>query len=126
MHTHTNARMHAPRGANSQRSFLCAPVFNIFTSASSALLGHSKHAVVYQSDCRYLPYSIHFSELMPFFYEKMDKTRKVQKSAIAVWYENGRQRLLDAQSINTDRASLKSNYGSRAVLTSFHPSKKDS
>ena len=40
---------------------LCAPVF-IFTSGSSALLGHPRCG--YRSDCRYLPYSIHFSEFM--------------------------------------------------------------
>ena len=40
-----------------------------------------------------------------FFHEETDKTRKYLKSAIFVWYENGRQRLLGAQSINSERAS---------------------
>ena len=52
---------------------LCTPVF-IFTSVSSALYG--AHVVVYRSDCRYLPYSIHFSEFMlNCFHEKTDKTQ---------------------------------------------------
>ena len=42
-----------------------------------------------------------------FFHEKMDKTRKYSKSAIFVWYENGHRRLLGAQSINTERTSLR-------------------
>ena len=53
---------------------LCTPVF-IFTSCSSAL-SQRVHVVVYQSDCRYLPYSIHFSEFMPIsFTRKQTKTR---------------------------------------------------
>ena len=40
-----------------------------------------------------------------FFHEKMDTTRKYSKSGIFVQYENGRRRLLGAQSINTERAS---------------------
>ena len=65
--------------------------------------------------CRCLPYSIHFSEFMLisfsfffFFHKKTDKTRKYSKSVIFVWYENSRWRLLGAQSINTERASLNS------------------
>ena len=42
-----------------------------------------------------------------FFHEKTDKMWKYWKSAIFVWYENGRRRLLGAQSINTERASLR-------------------
>ena len=41
-----------------------------------------------------------------FFHDKTDKTRKYTKSAIFVWYENSRRRLLGAQSINAERASL--------------------
>ena len=41
-----------------------------------------------------------------FFHDKTDKTRKYTKSAIFVWYENGRRRLLAAQSINAERASF--------------------
>ena len=83
---------------------LCAPVF-IFTPVSSALLG--THVVVYRSCCRYLPYSIHFSEFMPFFFihEKTDKTQEFLKTAIFVWYENDRRRLLG---INSVTASLRS------------------
>ena len=37
--------------------------------------------MVYQSDCRYSPCSIHFSEFMSIlFHEKMDKIRKYSKS----------------------------------------------
>ena len=43
-----------------------------------------------------------------FFQEKTDKTRKYSKSAIFVWHENGRRRLLGAQSIDTEIASLNS------------------
>ena len=48
-----------------------------------------------------------FLSLCQFFHKKTDKTRKYSKSAIFVWYQNGRRRLLDAQSINAERASLK-------------------
>ena len=60
---------------------LCAFVF-IFTSGSWALL------VVYRSDCRLLPCSIHFFWVYAnVFHEKTDKTRKYSKSAIFVWYK---------------------------------------
>ena len=82
---------------------LCAPVF-IFTSGSSALLGRPRCGL-----------SIWLSLLAIFntlfwvyancFHEKTDKTRKYSKSAIFVWYENGRRQLVCAQSINTERAS---------------------
>ena len=39
--------------------------------------------------------------------------QKYSKSAIFVWYENGRRQLLGAQSIDTERASLKLTYLSR-------------
>ena len=39
----------------------------------------------------------------------MDKTRKYSKSAIFVWYEYGRRRLLGAQSINTEISYLNVN-----------------
>ena len=42
-----------------------------------------------------------------FFHEKTDKPRKYSKSAIFVWHENGRRRLLGAQSINTEKSSLR-------------------
>ena len=50
---------------------------------------------------------IQYAFLTKFFHEKTDKTRKYSKSAIFVWYENGRRQLLGAQSINTERASLR-------------------
>ena len=40
------------------------------------------------------------------FHEKTDKTQKYSMSAIFVWYENSRRRLLGAQSINSERVSL--------------------
>ena len=61
--------------------------------------------MVYQSDCRYLPYSTHFSEFMPIF--SQEKAQNYLKAAIFIGYENGRQRLLGAQSITTERAFLK-------------------
>ena len=39
---------------------------------------------------------------------KQKKTWKCSKAAIFVWYDNGRLRLPSAQSINTERSSLKS------------------
>ena len=44
------------------------------------------------------------------FHEKTGKTGKYSKSAIFVWYENGRPRLLGAQSTNTERALIFSNH----------------
>ena len=41
-----------------------------------------------------------------FPHEKTDKTREYSKSAIFVWYDNVRRRLLVAQSISSDKASL--------------------
>ena len=46
-----------------------------------------------------------FLSLSHLFHEKMDKTWKYTKSAIFMWYKNGRRRFLGVQSINTDRAS---------------------
>ena len=40
------------------------------------------------------------------FHEKTDTTREYSNPAIFVRYENGRRRILSAQSINTERASL--------------------
>ena len=77
---------------------LCTPVF-IFTSGSSAPLVHP-HCVF--SICRYLPYSIHFSEFMPMFYTRKRTKHEILESTIFLRYENGRQRLLGAQSINTE------------------------
>ena len=41
-----------------------------------------------------------------YFHEVTDKTREYSKSAIFVWYKNGRRQLQGAQSINTDGATL--------------------
>ena len=49
---------------------LCALLF-IFTPISSAFYG--AHVVVYQSNCRYLPYSIRFYEFFNFFTRKWAK-----------------------------------------------------
>ena len=81
-----------------------APVF-IFISDSSALLGRLScgliDLIVYNCHNKYTFLSFcHF-----FWREKTDKTRKYLKFAIFVCPENGRQRLLAAQSINTERAS---------------------
>ena len=51
-----------------------------------------------------------------YFHEKMDKTRKYSKSAIFVWYENGRWRLLGAQSINTERVLTRENIFDKIVV----------
>ena len=81
---------------------LCAPV-SIFTSGSSALLGRPRCGLSI-----WLSLLAIFNTLFWFFFfhEKTDKTRKYSKSAIFVWYENGRRRLLGAQSINGERTSL--------------------
>ena len=71
---------------------LCAPVFTLIIG-SSALLGCP--CCGFRSGCRYLPYSIHFSEFTIFFARKQ---QKYSKSAIFVWYDNGCRWLLDAQS----------------------------
>ena len=83
---------------------LCVPVF-IFTPGSSALLGRPRCGLSIWLSL--LSYSTHFSEFMPFFYEKPDEVRKYSKSTIFVWYENyGRRRSLGSQSINTERKLL--------------------
>ena len=76
---------------------LCAPVF-IFTSGSSALLGWP---------CCGL--SIWLSLLAIFntlswVYVNLSHEKTSSNSAIFVWYENGRRRILGAQSINTESA----------------------
>ena len=83
--------------------------------------------MVYRSGCRYLPYSIHLSEFMAIcFHEKMGKTREYSKPAIFVWYQNGRQGLLGAQSINSVRVkrtcaySTNVEWGGQTVSTWFN------
>ena len=83
---------------------LCTPVF-IFTSGSPALLGRPCCGLSI-----WLSLLVIFNTLLRvyanLFHEKTDKTLKYSKSAIFVWYKNGRRRLLGAQSTNTERASL--------------------
>ena len=45
---------------------LCTPVFYIYIWQLASF--RAAHAVVYRSDCRYLSYSIHFSEFMPIIF----------------------------------------------------------
>ena len=77
----------------------------IFTSGSSALLGHPRCGLSI-----WLSLLAIFNTLLWVYanrlHEKTDKTRKYSKSAIFAWYEKGRPWLLGAQSINTERASL--------------------
>ena len=62
--------------------------------------------MVYRYDCRYLPYSSHFSEFMSiFFHEKTDNARTLEV-----------RRLLGAQSINAERTSL---LRMKRILASF-------
>ena len=66
--------------------------------------------MVYRCDCRFLLYSLHFSEFMlVFFTRKRTKHEHTRSPPFFVWYENGRRRLLGAQSINTERTSLRAN-----------------
>ena len=83
---------------------LCAPVF-IFTSGSSALLGHPRYGLSI-----WLSLLAIFNTLLwvyaNLFHEETDKARKYSKSAIFIWNENGRRRLLGAQSINTETGHI--------------------
>ena len=90
---------------------LCTPVF-IFTSGSSALLGHPCCGL---SIWLSLPaiFNTLFWVYANFFHKKTDKTRQYSKSAIFIWHQNGHGRLLGVQSINTGRPSL----DGRAVRT---------
>ena len=95
---------------------LCAPVF-IFTSGSSALLGCPRCGLsIWLS-----PLAISNTLFWVYvnFLRENRQNMKIQdmKSAIFVRYENGRQGLLSAQSINTERASL-SCHGYRAKFWS--------
>ena len=75
---------------------LCTPCLYLHPAAQ---LFQDAHVVVYRSDCRYLPYSIHFSEFMAIF----DRRKRKKDESTRSQYENGRRRLLGAQSINTKR-----------------------
>ena len=86
---------------------LCALVF-IFTSGSSALLGRPCCGLSIWLSLLAISSTLFWIDAN-FFNEKTDKTRGYSKSAIFVSYENGRRRLLGAQGINTDGASLAMN-----------------
>ena len=88
---------------------LCAPVF-IFTSGSSALLGRPRCGLSI-----WLSLLVIFNTLFWVYWCQIVFTRKRKKhentrSAIFVWYENVRRRLLGVQSINTEITSLKSTF----------------
>ena len=95
---------------------LCAPVF-IFTSGSSTLFGLTRcglsvwlsllaifNAIFWAS---FNAFFLSFFFFLFFSRENVQNTKN-SKSAIFIWYENGRRRLLGAQSINTERASWSS------------------
>ena len=76
---------------------LCARVY--FTSGSSALLGRPGCGLSIWLSLLAI-FNTLFWVYANLFHEKTDKTREYSKSVIFVWYENGRRRLLGAQSIN--------------------------
>ena len=82
---------------------LCAPVF-VFKSGSSALSGRPRCGLSIWVSLLSISNTL-FWVYVNLFHEKTDKTRKY---VIFVWYENGRRRLLSAQSINTESASTQS------------------
>ena len=55
---------------------LRACVYIIYIQQPSSF--RAPHIVVYQSNCHYLPYSIHLLSLSQFFREKRGKTRKIK------------------------------------------------
>ena len=88
---------HSLRG--SQYECMRTPVF---TSGSSALSSF-RYPILWSIDLTvsicHIQYT--FLSLCQFFHEKTDKTKNTW-STIFVWYENGRQRSLGVQSINTE------------------------
>ena len=88
IHSNTNGRCNLSGNACSLKEIipelkealsvlmLCPPVFK-FTAGSSTLLGCPRCTVIYRSDCRYLPYSIHFSEFMPFSSQENGQNMKI-------------------------------------------------
>ena len=67
---------------------------------------NSAHVVVYRSDCRYLPYSSRvFLSLCQYRSRENGQNTKILEVRHFRKYENGRRRLLGAQSINDERAS---------------------
>ena len=77
---------------------LCAPVLT-FTSSSSALLGCPRCGLSIWLSLLATLNTLFWVYGKSFFHEKIDKARKYSKSAIFVWYENGRRQLLGTQSI---------------------------
>ena len=69
---------------------ICAPVF-IFTSGSSALLGHPRCGLSVWLSLLAIFNKFFWVDAICFFHEKTDETRKYSSSAIFVWYENGRR-----------------------------------
>ena len=98
-----------PENLSSQTSIfpgsrlLSSHLWCLYLHLAAQLFWDHAHIMVYWSICHYLPYSIHFSE---FIMRKRTKHKKYSKSAIFVWYKNGRGRFLGTQSINAERASL--------------------
>ena len=76
---------------------LCTPVF-IFTSSSSALLGCPCCGLLIWLSLLAI-FNTLFWVYVNFCQEKTDKRRKYSKSIIFIWYENGLQWLLGAQSV---------------------------
>ena len=83
---------------------LSMPMF-IFTSSISALLGHTRCGLSISLLLLAILNTL-FWVYANFFHKKTGKIWECSKSAIIVWYENGRWLLLGAQSINSERASL--------------------
>ena len=61
--------------------------------------------MVYRSDCRYLPYSIPFFEFMAIFSRENGQNTRLFEVRHFSMIENGRRRLLGAQSINSESSS---------------------
>ena len=80
---------------------LCAPVF-IFTSGSSAHLGRPHCGLSIWLSLLAI-FNTRFWGYVNYFTRKRTKHENT-RSAFFVWYENGRRRLLGAQSINTESA----------------------
>ena len=64
---------------------------------------------------------IQYIFLFSFSTRKHTKYENTRKSAIFVWYENGGRRLLGAQSIDSERASLNSCEKKSEASTGFEP-----
>ena len=106
---------------------LCVPVF-IFTSSSSALLGHPRCGLISiwldslpQHQTNPPPHHPHTNAISNTlfwvynneFREKTNKTRKYYKSAIFERYKDGHRQLKGRHSINTERAGAVDKVGNR-------------